>query len=78
MCSRFSLKAATKDSFRYKKSQNIVISDAKILKAKTTECDQNISCFSDHFWTFQPASAKYVLPGSALASLEVTKTVFLN
>ena len=46
---RFSLKVPTKDSFRYKKSQKSIISNAKILKAKAKECDQNNLYFSDHF-----------------------------
>ena len=71
-----SLKITTKESFIYKKSQKNIISDAKILKPKTKECGRNNLCFSYHFKTFLPSSAKNFMGVSAQALLKVATKVF--
>ena len=73
-----SLEITTKDSFIYKKSQKNIISDAKILKPKTKECGRNNLCFSYHFRTFLPSSAKNFMGASAQALLKVATKVFLK
>ena len=49
MCSRISLRLATKYYFEVKKYKKISISDAEILKRKTEECNQSnssgLNCF---------------------------------
>ena len=48
-----------------KSQKKKIISGAKILKAKTKESGQNNLCFSYHFRTFLPSSAKHFLIGSS-------------
>ena len=60
MCAHFLLKVATKDSFRYEKSQKIIISDAKILQARTKECG-----LFYHLQMFLHSFAKHFLGMSA-------------
>ena len=65
--------------FQIQKSQKIIISDAKIPKLKTKECNQNNLCSSDHFRTILTSSAKHFLGVSPQASLVVaTKAFFKN
>ena len=78
VCTRFSPKVATKDSFRYKKSQKIIISNTKSLKTKTKECNQNNLCFSDHFRKFLLSSVKDFLGVSQQASQEIATKIFLK